>query len=640
MKYLSLLGTVGCFCLIVACSSSKKQVNTSLKNGKLVLSETHPQPGDKLTVSYLNVDSTQTGNGFAPYFYVLVNDNIYGYDLLLNLNDSTWTGSLTIPDSASAIAFAFKLRNEEFDENNQKGYLQVLYNEKGDVLPGSLVSVAYAASAFYQYLGNTPNMDSVVKQMGTVLGKYPEIRPQWATIYANYLMYSDSVKGAYLANEQVERLHKLSDLSVAQYAVLINAYRLLGNQKQHDKALKKASDLYPKSDIAKQYLIQKFNTKQDIAGKKEVFHQYQQVFPINDKYKDQMLTVLGRYAINMKDYDLYQSYINQLSKLMNRANQFNNIAWSLAEKGQNLASAEAMAQQAVEYVDPTKNTYKIPYLPNSVQQNYLKRYSAMFNDTYAYILFKEGKIKKAIQQQEKALGLELSPEINTRYVQFLCADKAYDKAIESAKRFIKKGAATTALITYYKKAYVARNGSDKHFEKELKSLQQFADKGALTELKKDMTNKELPKLNLITNQGDTLTAIDFEGKITILDFWATWCGPCKASFPGMKQLVEKYKDQSDIQFLFVNTFQREKAPERKEKVMTFIKENQYPFNVVYDSNIKGNFKAAESLEIRGIPTKIIIGKDGKWKFTKVGFDGSTQNMVKEVNLMIQLLSQS
>jgi len=110
---------------------------------------------------------------------------------------------------------------------------------------------------------------------------------------------------------------------------------------------------------------------------------------------------------------------------------------------------------------------------------------------------------------------------------------------------------------------------------------------------------------LTNSDGKKVHLSDYKGKVIVLDFWATWCGPCRASFPKMQELVEKYKDKN-VEFFFINVWEKMNPVDLKANVTDFIKENKYSINVLYDfkDEIVSQYK------IDAIPSKIIIDKKG------------------------------
>ncbi len=117
---------------------------------------------------------------------------------------------------------------------------------------------------------------------------------------------------------------------------------------------------------------------------------------------------------------------------------------------------------------------------------------------------------------------------------------------------------------------------------------------------------------------------DFKGKIVILDFWATWCGPCIASFPHTQNVAAKYKDQ-DVVVLASGT------SDKIDAFKKWIPRNQpkYPDIVfTFDPNERGSATEAERASAKlyrvvGIPTQFVIGRDGKIAAVVVGNAGES-----------------
>ncbi|MFT7419946.1 MAG: thiol-disulfide isomerase/thioredoxin [Algoriphagus sp.] len=136
-----------------------------------------------------------------------------------------------------------------------------------------------------------------------------------------------------------------------------------------------------------------------------------------------------------------------------------------------------------------------------------------------------------------------------------------------------------------------------------------------------------PDFDLVNLSGQKVKLSELRGKTVIIDFWATWCGPCIKSFPGMKQAQDKYADNKDVEFLFINTFERVPQDQWKTHVQSFVDKRNYQYlNPVLDF---GN-STALAYGVEGIPAKFCIGPDGTIKHKSTGFMGTADAVYSEM----------
>ena len=143
---------------------------------------------------------------------------------------------------------------------------------------------------------------------------------------------------------------------------------------------------------------------------------------------------------------------------------------------------------------------------------------------------------------------------------------------------------------------------------------------------------DAPDFALVDLQGKSVKLSELKGKVVILDFWATWCGPCIMSFPGMKQAMDKFKNNPNVQFLFVDTYERVEQNKWKETVSSFVNQrgwNAFPVILDIGGEVAGNYG------VNGIPAKFCIDKEGKIKFKSTGYLGSNDLIVQEMTKWVE-----
>lgn len=125
---------------------------------------------------------------------------------------------------------------------------------------------------------------------------------------------------------------------------------------------------------------------------------------------------------------------------------------------------------------------------------------------------------------------------------------------------------------------------------------------------------ELPALQ--TNQTNTLK--QFAGKVLYLDFWASWCAPCRVSFPLMAKLHQKLQARG-FEIVAVN------LDEDPVKAHNFLKEYPVPFTVL--KNTDG--RLADNYGVESMPTSFIIDQQGIVQYVHNGFSADDINLLEE-----------
>ena len=102
--------------------------------------------------------------------------------------------------------------------------------------------------------------------------------------------------------------------------------------------------------------------------------------------------------------------------------------------------------------------------------------------------------------------------------------------------------------------------------------------------------------------GNEVKLSDYYGKPIILNFWASWCSPCKNEMPAFDDMSEKYKDKVSFIMLNVTDGKRETVASAKD----FISGTNYTFPVFFDTKSEG----VKAYSLTGVPMTIVIDKDG------------------------------
>lgn len=172
------------------------------------------------------------------------------------------------------------------------------------------------------------------------------------------------------------------------------------------------------------------------------------------------------------------------------------------------------------------------------------------------------------------------------------------------KKYGKLMAAVAALAVLIGAAHILYAGLTKNYQPS-SALKNIEKKTETEETKEDSSEKEhaAPDFAMVDQAGQSKSLHEFFGRPIVLNFWASWCGPCKAEFPDFQKVYEKYGEK--VVFLMVNM--TDGMRETKEKASAFVEAGGYTFPIYYDALQS----AAYTYSVYSLPTTYFIHASGE-----------------------------
>jgi cytochrome c biogenesis protein CcmG, thiol:disulfide interchange protein DsbE len=126
-----------------------------------------------------------------------------------------------------------------------------------------------------------------------------------------------------------------------------------------------------------------------------------------------------------------------------------------------------------------------------------------------------------------------------------------------------------------------------------------------------------PEFTLPTSSG-TVSLGDFRGKVVLVDFWASWCVPCRQSFPWMSSMLDRYSAQGLV-IVAIN------LDKKREAADAFLQEFSTPFVVAFDPA----GKTAEAFHVEAMPSSFIVSRTGRIVDSHAGFEQAKARAVED-----------
>jgi len=557
---------------------------------------------------------------------------LYSKTLPLNKVGNNYEFTFTAPDSTDILIFGIMdAKNNAIDNNNEKGFIVTLLDSKGKPFLTKNITMAKLLSGYAQFILRIKEVPKVniIKIYEDEYKIHPVLKKR--NSYFDYLtiLYKekkDTVKSKLLAYAKQMTQTKNDE---SKWRNAGDIYRLLKMDEDQKDIEQKATLAYPNGQVAKDKFWENFYSDKSPTVKSRLASLTEYISRFKDStaiIKDNFYISILSLLLDNKEWDKLEKYEFLVKNKVFIAHLYNTFAWKLSgEKidnpGNDLEMAKTLSKKSLEYTDSSINNKE-----NESEDKYIYNPQGlynMFSETYSLILYKLGQYDSAFYYQDQIYkqGNELNTEGLERYAVYAEKVKgaAYTKHIieQQLLNGINSPTMTKQLQSIYKQLQLPENEFNKLQEKtNLLAKQKMSES---IKAKFGVTKANDFKLKNLKGQNISLSS--FKNKVVVIDFWATWCVPCRASFPAMQELVNNYKQDSSVVFLFIDVWENKSPEKMQEMAQKLMTDGNYNFNVLLDTKDK----VVDNFRVDAIPSKFIIDKKGE-----IVFMGETSNIALEI----------
>jgi thiol-disulfide isomerase/thioredoxin len=614
--------------LLISCSEE------IIFKGKFSFNPSTPKANDELTIMY-KPDSTMFKDvpGIRMFVYMYDNDLINTIEVPMEKKGEGWIAKFKPEEKSLGLVIKFK-HEDEVDNNSKKGFIIYLYGDDDKILAGSRAGLASGIYSWGYYADVDPDNDFAKENFSVEFKENPGVKNKFLDAYLKFISKTEKNSPDSLIKSELTSLEKNPIEDEEGLKTLFSWYSKFQDSAKAYFYLDKLTEKFPQSKVVQTERYKKFRAETDINNKIKLAHEFEKDFP-NSEYT---VTIYDLIANEYRDTKKYKEALEYLKSNSEKTSgyRFYAVANRMIDEKVSPEIAAEIATLGVERnrADVEKPKGEKPKYYSEAEWKEEREYILGLNLwALGRLQYNAGKKPEAEKLMKEAVKVTQGkePDINELYVRILIDSGNNKTAIEEIEKYIKNGNGTAGIKKLLKEAYTKDKGSDAGFEQYLAGFETKAKEMMIEKIRKDMIKIPAPDFKLTDLDGSQVSLKDLRGKVIIIDFWATWCGPCISSFPGMQKAVEKFAGNDKVKFLFINTW--ENVEDKEQNAIDFIAKTKYPFRVLLDLNNK----VVESYRVTGIPTKFIIDKEGNTRFISVGFDGNPDVLVDEISTMIGML---
>ena len=636
-----------------------------------------PISGEEITLVYKNaLTELASSNQIRGVIYLCDGDAWSVDDLEMVNRDTAWMATYRLPEDCVMFACKFHGEDGKWDSGKRMSHYGVFVSQRvgeetklqhgAHVHWGFLRHKTFEAYAVQGFSAEEDQIEDNVMQywINNEFRYFPESRETLSYFAAKLLDKMAPGKHNHLFVQDLDYIVQLAAPAELSLIRVAEIYKTIIKDEAKSKEVEAVIlERFPNGILARDREIWRMFQLKDTVEKETALVAFMKRFPaekfgktITETYRSfytkVVWAVIQHQVEKQNKYDLFYEYLpvvpfSVLSEYYYRLVQLP-LKHKIKSYNELLPASEAIYNEflcrAERGEDPLyAATFRKRFSPREWKQQVFSRCDGFFY-THADILYHTGNPVKAMELLEivKEPYQGKSSDCNDLYMKLLIANGYTQMVVPYIEASIQWDAATPDMLDVLRKAFLEKNPSG-DFDAYLNGLR--ADEFVAQKeekLKKSLIKKEIEPFVLEDMQGNIVDMSQLKGKVIVLDFWATWCSPCKAALPGMQMAVNHFKNNPNVQFYFISTLEYDKN--YKTTIPKFLKEMNYSLEVLYDNvnpatgkNDVIYNKYSKAFGVNGIPHKMIIDGDGYLRWSSGGYAGNPMGLATEIGFLVDYL---